>query len=91
MEFEDDYIVVAMDSTGIKVTNRDQWMRDKWNIRNGYLKIHISLNVRNKKILSMKVTDEHVHDGKALPELVYDVIKPNRKTTVCKLFADDGA
>ena len=82
MEFEDDYFVVAMDSTGIKVTNRGQWMRDKWHVkRKGYLKIHISVNVRNKKILSMKVTDEHVHDGKALPELVDDIIKSDRKTT----------
>jgi hypothetical protein len=24
-EFEDEYIVIAMDSTGIKVTNRGQW------------------------------------------------------------------
>ena len=32
-EFEDDYIAVAIDSTGIKVTNRGQWMRDKWNVR----------------------------------------------------------
>ncbi|HEY6534380.1 MAG TPA: transposase [Candidatus Nitrosocosmicus sp.] len=28
----DEYIVVAMDSTDIKVTNRDQWMQDKWNL-----------------------------------------------------------
>ena len=26
-DFEDEYIVIAIDSTGIKVTNRDQWMR----------------------------------------------------------------
>ena len=70
-EFEDEYIVIAIDSTGIKVTNRGQWMRDKWNIKKkGYLKIHIAVNVKSKKILSIKVTDEHVHDSKALPELV---------------------
>jgi putative IMPACT (imprinted ancient) family translation regulator len=41
-EFEDKYIVIAIDSNGIKVTNRDQWMRDKWNVRKkGYLKIHV--------------------------------------------------
>ena len=28
-EFEDEYIVIAIDSTGIKVTNRGQWMREK--------------------------------------------------------------
>ena len=88
-EFEDDYLVVAIDSTGIKVTNRGQWLRDKWNIRKGYLKIHIAVNVKSKKILSMKVTDEHVHDGKALPELVKNVTKSDsRKVTISKLFAD---
>ena len=88
-EPEADYIVVAIDSTGIKVTNRGEWMRDKWHIkRKGYLKIHIAVDVKSKKILSMKVTDEHVHDGRAVPELVDGVTKPNGKTTVCKLFAD---
>ena len=33
-------IVIAIDSTGIKVTNRGQWLRDRWNIRKkGYLNI----------------------------------------------------
>ena len=27
-DFEDEYIVIAIDSTGIKVTNRGQWMRE---------------------------------------------------------------
>jgi DDE family transposase len=65
-------------------------LRDKWNIRKkGYLKIHIAVNVNSKKILSMKVTDEHVHDSKALPELVKNVIKSDsRKITISKLFAD---
>ncbi len=48
-------------------------MKEKWHIKNkkGYLKIHIATNVKTKKILSVKVTtDEHVHDSKALPELV---------------------
>src|SRR3954468_20296973 len=28
---KDDNIIIAIDSTGIKVTNRGQWLRDKWN------------------------------------------------------------
>ena len=89
-EFKDEYIVIAIDSTGIKVTNRGQWMRDKWNVKNkkGYLKIHIAVNVKTKKILSMKVTDEHVHDSKTLPELVKNIIKSDKKITIGKLFAD---
>jgi hypothetical protein len=91
-EFKDEYIIIAIDSTGIKVTNRGQWMQDKWHIKNnnkkGYLKIHIAVNVKTKKILSMKVTDEQVHDSKALPGLVDDVMKSDRKITIGKLFAD---
>jgi pyrimidine operon attenuation protein/uracil phosphoribosyltransferase len=32
-EFKDEHIIIAIDSTGIKVTNRGQWMKDKWNVR----------------------------------------------------------
>ena len=93
MKFKDEYIVIAIDSTGIKITNRGQWMEDKWHIKNkkGYLKIHVALNVKTKKILSMKVTDEHVHDSKALPELVDEAIKSDNMllaATIGKLFAD---
>ena len=33
IEFADQYIVIAIDITGIKVTNRGQWMREKWNVK----------------------------------------------------------
>jgi len=90
-EFEDEYIITAIDSIDIKVTNRGQWMRDKWHIKNkkGYLKIHVvAVNVKTLKILSMKVTYEHVHDSKALSELVDEIIKSDKKITIGKLFGD---
>jgi DDE family transposase len=85
---EHGYLIIAVDSTGIKVTNRGQWIRDKWGIRKGYLKIHIAVDIKSKKILSMKVTDERVHDSKGLPELVQNIIKSNNITAIGKLFAD---
>ena len=50
----DGYIIIAADSTGIKVTNRGQSMDEKWNVlnRKGYLKIHVAVNVKNKEILN---------------------------------------
>jgi|SRR5215471_17093564 len=36
-----DDIVIALDSTGIKLANRGEWMQRKWHVRKGYLKIHI--------------------------------------------------
>lgn len=71
---EDKYITITIDSSGIKKTNRGQWMNEKWNVqkqnRKGYLKIHVAVDIRSKKILSMEITDEHVHDNKMLPKLV---------------------
>jgi len=65
-----------------------QQLRDKWNIKKkGYLKIHIAVDIKSKKILSMKVTDEHVHDNKMLPQLIEDVTKSNHMSA-SKVFAD---
>jgi hypothetical protein len=46
-----DDIVIALDSsTGIKVANRGEWIRDKWHVRRGYLKIHVvAVDIRKKK------------------------------------------
>jgi hypothetical protein len=90
---KDEYIVITIDITGIKVTNRGQWMQDKRNVKNSikkYLKIRIAFNVKTKKILSMKLTGEHVHVNKALPLLGNGVIKSDSMTTAAigKLFAD---
>ncbi len=67
-------------------------MQDKWDVKNkkkGYVKIHVAINVKTKKILAMKVTDdEHVHDSKTLPGLVDEAIESDKKITIGKLIAD---
>ena len=75
----DDNFVIAIDSTGVKVTNRGEWIRHKWKVKRGYLKIHIAVDIKKKRILSLDVTSEQVHDGKVLSELVDDItIKQNK-------------
>jgi hypothetical protein len=65
----DDFFELAIDSTWIKISDRGEWIRDKWNVKRGYLKIHIAVDIKRKRILSLQVTSEKVHDGKVLPEL----------------------
>ncbi len=63
---KEEYFIIAIDRTGIKVTNRGQWMNKKWNTRRkkGYLKFHVAVDIQSKKILSIEITDdEHVHDS----------------------------
>ena len=52
----DDYFIIAIDSTGIKVSNRGEWIRHKWNVKRGYLKIHVAVDIKKKRILSLIVT-----------------------------------
>ncbi len=76
----DDNFVIAIDSTGVKVTNRGgEWIRHKWNVKRGYLKIHVAVDIKRKRILSLQVTSEQVHDGKVLPKLVDDITIKNNK------------
>ena len=39
----------------------------------------------------MKVTDEHVHDGKVLPDLVDESIKSNNMVSIGKLLGDGAS
>jgi len=80
-------IVIALDSTGIKVANRGEWIRHKWHIRKGYLKIHVAVDIKNKKIISLEVTSEEVHDGKMLSKLV-DNASSSRGNHVKRVLAD---
>ena len=93
---DDGYIIIAIDSTGIKVTNKGQWMDEKWNIQSkkkGYLKIHIAVNIKTKEILALEVTDEKVHDGKQLKALVDHALErnENKNYKIRTVVLADGA
>ena len=53
---------------------RGEWILYKWknkSKRKGFIKIHVAVvNIKTKKIVSMNITKENVHDGKMLKELV---------------------
>jgi hypothetical protein len=85
---EKDYgndLVIAVDASGIKVSNRGDWMRHKWRMRRGYLKIHIAVDVKLKRILALEVTDEKVGDERMLQPLVEEASK---KAKIAKTIGD---
>ena len=68
-------------------------MDEKWNVLNrkrGYLKIHVAVNIKTKEILALEVTDEKVHDGKVMKNLVEGVLNNNHNIKI-KSFIGDGA
>ena len=80
-----DDIVIVLDSTGIKVTNRGEWLPHKWNVRKGYLKIHVAVDIKKKRIVSLEVSSEEVHDGSKLKVLVDRAMENNN---VKRIIAD---
>jgi hypothetical protein len=74
-------VTIVVDATGIKVSNRGDWTREKWmkHRRRGFIKIHVAVNVKTKKIVSMKVTKEDVADGEMLKPLVQQVSMYNKQ------------
>jgi hypothetical protein len=45
----------------------------------GYLKIHVAVDIKQKRILSLHVTSEQVYDGKVLSKLVDEITIKNNK------------
>jgi len=51
-------IYVGNDGSGIKVSNRGEWMRQKWQVRRGWIKAVITVDVETKKLLDIEVFDK---------------------------------
>jgi hypothetical protein len=54
---------LAVDSTGIKVSDRGEWMREKWHVHRGWIKVHMCVEVRSGAIVGLMVTDEKAKDA----------------------------
>ena len=81
----EDVITIAVDST-VNVTNRGEWIRDKWKKRRGFIKIHVAVNIKTKKIVSMEVTKEDVVDGKMLKPFTRQAVLLIRSSASCKII-----
>ncbi len=63
-------VTIAVDSSGIKVSNRGEWIHKKWKVKRGFIKIHIAVDTKTKQILAIEVTKEDVGDGRMLKRLI---------------------
>ena len=92
-ELPEDFVIV-LDSSGIKVTNRGEWIRRKWGKRprKGWVKIHVAFDVKSKQVVELEVTDERTADCKKAKELVEKAKKKAEKEGkgIKKVIADAG-
>jgi Transposase DDE domain len=78
-------VTIAIDSSGIKVSNRGEWIHKKWRVQRGFIKVHIAVDTKTKQILAIEVTKEDVGDGRMLKRLVDG---SSRKTSLKRVLAD---
>ena len=78
-------VTIAVDSSGIKVSNRGEWMHKKWKVKRGFIKVHVAVDVKTKQILAIEVTREDVGDGRMLRGLVDSSLS---KTALGRVIGD---
>lgn len=66
---------LVVDSTGIKNSNRGEWIRVKWNVKRGFFKMHILVDIDTLRVLEFCLTDMNGGDAAQLPGLVGGLLK----------------
>ena len=51
---------------------------------------YVAVNIKTKKIIALEVTDEKIHDGKVIKQLIEQVLNNNHNIKI-KSFLGDGA
>ena len=61
--------VVGCDGTGIKVSNRGEWIRQKWKIRRGWIKVVI-LGNKKGRVVDVIVGTEEINENDAFQTMI---------------------
>jgi len=72
------------------VTNRGEWMREKWKVHRGWIWVHLAFDVMTKEIVAIEVTDERVSDGSRFNSLA-DQAEENLSGRKIEMALGDGA
>lgn len=84
-------IVLAVDSSGFKVSNRGEWRRKhRGRKRHGWIKLHVAIDKYSKQVLSFKITGEHAHDSELFIPLLKQVDQRLGPGRIKKVLGDRG-
>ena len=63
-------VEMAIDGSGLVPATRGEWIRHKWKVRRGFIRLSILVNIETKQILAFSITDETVGESPQLPTLL---------------------
>ncbi|MEM3844623.1 MAG: transposase [Candidatus Parvarchaeota archaeon] len=77
---------VIIDSSGLKLTQRGDWLSTKWNVsRKGWIKMHVAIDADRMNVISLTITDEHRSDTKEFRKVLSPIIG-----NISSVYADKG-
>lgn len=79
-------IVLAIDSSGVKLTHQGQWRQHKHS-RRQFVKLHVAIDVKTKQVVSADYTPGHHPDTRSFPTLVK---KAKQKAKIERTLADSA-
>jgi len=79
-------IVLAIDSSGVKLTHQGQWRQHKHS-RKQFVKLHVAIDVKTKKVVSADYTPGHHSDTRSFPTLVKEA---KTKAKIERTLADSA-
>ena len=95
-------VVVAVDGSGEKVSNRGEWIRHKWGIRRGWIKV-VVMGTEDGKVIDIRVGNEDLDERKAargmirknhrnIKKVIGDGLHDCRETfNVCEMYGIETA
>ncbi|PWU80638.1 MAG: hypothetical protein DLM72_11230, partial [Candidatus Nitrosopolaris wilkensis] len=79
-------ITLIVDASGLTVSNKGHYIEQKWiRKKKEFVKLHIAVDAKSKKVVSFRITKGTVHDAKKFCPLVREAAK---KYDIEKLHAD---
>ena len=70
LRLSDEPVVIAVDSTGVRVHKAGGGVERKHGKKKRYVKIHLAVDVRTKQALALLVTTDGIHDSRVFPKLL---------------------
>ena len=77
LDFEDgEPITLILDATGLTISKKGDYIEEKWiREKKEFVKLHIAVDEKSKKVISFRITKGNVHDTKKFGPLVKEAAK----------------
>jgi IS5 family transposase len=83
---DDKPITLIVDASGLTISKKGDYIEEKWiREKKDFIKLHIAVDEKSKKVVSFRITKGNVHDAKKFGPLVKEAAE---KYDIDKVHAD---